>query len=92
MTNWSASCTHVKTTKRIKIALPYVKWATGYKYRRTFPLFRWLNRGFDKLYVWAFVTTYKNAVNNPLRGSYLDRQYENSEWANSDSFRRHDER
>lgn len=54
MTNWSASCTHVETTKKISLPLPYIKWA----YPQNF-IMRFGNRCFNRFYRWAFVTTYQ---------------------------------
>lgn len=59
MTNWSASCTHVETTKKISVPLPYVKWAYPQN-----PVMRFIHKSFDRFYRWAFVTTYQKGWKN----------------------------
>lgn len=41
--------------RRVHFPLPYVKWSTAYKFRFLRPL----NQGFNRLYRWAFITTYR---------------------------------
>jgi len=56
---WSKpSCTgrgRATVYRRLHIPLPYVMWRWGYRH----PILRPFNRGFDRLYRWAFVTTYR---------------------------------